>query len=259
MSRIEWTTTTFETVGPHRIPLVPDLADGYRQGAGIRRNAPLTLLLKAVLWPLLACRDGLMTDGFIERETGRLIARYLTADSVFLEIGCGDLSLRKYLPEEYWYNALDLELSDFHLLRALGSRRTMNIVVSSATRIPARDRVASLIVATETFEHIPEIESALAEIRRVARPDAVLICSIPNNYCRKYAIRGPHPGHVHAWTFAGFREFMAKQGFACVEGFMKGRWLPLPSWLSRTPWQLPLSPAAERDNTNFFYVFRISA
>ena len=257
MDKIEWKNSSYETVGGELIPQAQTLGAGYNQESGISRNSPMKLLLKRLLWPLVNLRNYLVIDGFIQREAGRLITGYLTAGSVFLEIGCGDMSLRKYLPENFWYNALDLNLSDFHILRALGSRERTNIVVASATEIPASSEVASLLVSTETFEHIPDIDRAVAELHRVAKPGAVLICSIPNNYCRKYEVKGPHPGHIQAWSYDEFKAYMEKRNFEFIEGFMKGKWLPFPLWLTKSSYQLPLSSVSEKDNTNFFYVFRV--
>lgn len=85
-----------------------------------------------------------------------------------------------------WYNAFDLSLSEFHLRRVLRKSDNVNVALASATNIPLESDLVSLIVSTECFEHIPEIDNAMDEIHRVAMPEAILICSIPNNYCYKY-------------------------------------------------------------------------
>ena len=109
-------------------------------------------------------RSDLLIDGFIEREIGKLIKRYIVEESVFLEIGCGDMSLRRFVPSDIWYNALDLELSDFYIIGVLRGKQNINIVLSSATEIPAPSSAVSLIVSTETFKHIPEIDKAIKGI-----------------------------------------------------------------------------------------------
>lgn len=256
MNRIDWETDSHEIVGRYQIPTVSNLTDGYNQGPGIKRNSKIRLLVKRAAWVLLKLRNDLMVDGFIEWEIGKLIRKYMTPNSVFLEIGCGDMSLKKYLPRNIWYNALDLEIADFHILRAFKNKRKVNLVVASAVEIPAQSNIASLVVSTETFEHIPEIDKAIEEIYRVATPDATLICSIPNNYCYKYMKKGPHSGHINNWGYQEFIEYMKSHNFEFVEGFMKGKWIPTPLWLTKTSYQVPLSPKMEYYNTNFFYVFR---
>ncbi len=167
------------------------------------------------------------------------------------------MSLSRFLPRHRAYNALDLEFSEMHLLRVLGRKLNANPVVASATVIPTKDSTATLLVSTEALEHIPAIDEAVQETYRVAAPEALFLCCIPNNYGHKYAVKGPHPGHVNNWTFDGFTSYMAGHGFECIERFMKGRWIPLPLWLTKTSYQLPLTSASEYFNTNFFYVFRV--
>jgi SAM-dependent methyltransferase len=258
MNKIDWLTGTYLTVGDYQIPCASYIVDGYNQGSGIKRNSKLKLMLKRAIWHLWKLRDDLLVDGFIELEIGKLINRYIVKDSVFLDIGCGDMSLRRFVPSDLWYNALDFELSDFHIIRVLGGKQNVNIVLASATEMPVPSSTVSLIVSTECFYHIPEIEKAIQEIYRIATPDATVICSISNGYCHKYVKKGPFSGHINNWTYKGFIEYMKSHHFEFVEGFMKGRWVPFPLWITKTSYQLPLSSKSEYHNTNFFYVFRAS-
>jgi ubiquinone/menaquinone biosynthesis C-methylase UbiE len=258
MNKIEWLTDTYLTVGDYQIPCASDLTDGYNQGSGIKLNSKLKLMLKRAIWPFWKLHNDLLVDGFIEREIGKLIKKYMVKEAVLLDIGCGDMSLRRFVPSDLCYNALDLELSDFHIIRALQGKQNVNIVLASATNIPAASSTVSLIVSTEVFEHIPEIDKAIQEIYRIATPDATVICSIPNNYCYKYVKKGPHRGHINNWTYEGFIEIMKYHHFEFIEGVMKGKWVPFPLWITKTSYQLPLSSASEYHNTNFFYVFRVS-
>jgi SAM-dependent methyltransferase len=256
-TKIKWKTTRYVFVGKHKIPSVYNLEDGYNQSCGIKTDHKLKLFFKAIIWPLLKLRNDLFCDGFIEWEVGRLIKKYVGSLTVFLEIGCGDMSLSRFLPVNIIYNAFDLMLSEFNLRRVLKSNRNINIALASATNIPVESNEVSMVVSTEVFEHIPEIGKAVREIHRILKPNAVLICSIPNNYCYKYQKKGPHSGHINNWTFDDFIKFMESyNNFKFLEGFMKGFWIPLPIWLTKTSYQLPISSEYELYNTNFFYVFR---
>jgi len=259
ISKIEWLTEKHITVADYQIPCASDLKDGYNQGSGVKRSSIQKLMLKRILWPLFKWHNDMLVDGFIEHEVGRLINRFISNDSVFLEIGCGDMSLRRFLPSHLWYNALDLELSSFHILRVLGEKKKkVNLVLASASQIPAQPNTASLIVSTQTFEHIPEIDKTMQSIYRIAKPDATLICSISNGYCYKYVKKGPNIGQINKWTYDGFIEYMKSHHFELIEGFMKGKWIPFPLWFTKTSYQLPLSSKLEYYNTNFFYVFKVN-
>lgn len=257
MNKIEWTTDNYVLVNEHKILCVNNLKDGYNQGAGIKRLSELQIIIRIILWPLFKFYSGFLIDGFIERNTGTLIHKYILETTTFIEIGCGDMSLKKYLPKNIFYNALDLEISEFHIRRNINSKN-INIILASATDIPADSNIASMIVSTETFEHIPEIEKAIKEIHRIAKPNAKVICSIPNNFCYKYKRKGAHKGHINNWTYEGFIKFMNLNGFELLEGYMKGFWLPLPLWFTKTSYQLPIASRLEYYNTNFFFVFNVT-
>lgn len=257
MNRIEWLTDTYLPVGDYKIPCASDLGDGYNQGSGIKPNSKRKLVSKRLLWPLWKLRCDLLIDGFIERNVGILIHKYIARDTVFLDIGCGDMSLRRFVPSDSWFNGLDLQLSEFHIMRVLRGKQNVNVVLASATEIPASSNSVSMIVSTETLGYISDIDTAIKEIHRIATPDATMICCIPNSYCHKYVRKGPHPQVIHGWTYEGFIEYMSRHHFAFVEGFMKGRWIPLPLWITKTSYQLPFSSRAEYRNTNFFYVFKV--
>ncbi|MBN2311689.1 MAG: methyltransferase domain-containing protein [Candidatus Hydrogenedentes bacterium] len=257
MSRLEWLTSETERIGPHTIPRAAGLPHQGNNPSGIRRDSPAKHLAKRVLWPFRSAYHSLLVDGFVERTVGAWIRRLATDDTAFLEVGCGDMSLRRFLPPGVCYNAFDLSLSAFQLLRVLGrERRPMNIALASACAIPLDSETASMIVSTEVLEHIPDVDAAVREIHRVARPGARFICSIPNNLGHKYK-SGRHPEHVNDWTFDQFQEYMAGHGFRCEERLMKGYWVPVHLPFVRAPIQLPVSSKREYENTNFFYLFQV--
>jgi len=219
--------------------------------------------LKRALWPLQVICNHLFGSGFISRGVGRLIRKYYENCGAFLEVGCGSMELRRYLPRGHWYNAIDLAYSEFQLNRALSSK-FVNLAMASATDIPLADGSVTMVVATEVFEHIPPIEDAVREIRRVMQGGGKLICSIPNNFYHKYQVLGENTDHVNKWTFRGFPEFMARFGFDVLESRRIGYWVPLSHWLPIArhvsllrELYLPFTPKAEYYTSNFLYVFEL--
>jgi len=257
MNRLNWQTRQTLSVGPYEIPCAVNLYDQANHSAGIRWDSNSRRILKTIFWPLASFRDGLCGTGFIERTIGRWLKQIITDKTVFLDIGCGNMRLRKYLPAHICYNALDLSFSQFHLLRCLRHGSKINVALASATDIPLRSHSVNLIASTETFEHIPDIDRALDEIHRVAQPRAVLLCSIPNNFCHKYKIKGPHPEHVNSWSYDQFIAYMESRRFKFRRGLCRGYWVPLPAWLTSLNFQLPISPKKEFYCTNFFYQFEV--
>jgi ubiquinone/menaquinone biosynthesis C-methylase UbiE len=256
VSEIQWTTQSKVNVGEFEVPAAEGLIDGYNQGSGVKINTPLVSAIKSSIYPLFKLHNDLMVDGFIEWETAKLIKKYIEKNTVLLEVGCGSMSLKNSIPNDIWYNAFDLELSDFLIRKALRNQKKVNIALASATKIPVTSSTVSLVISTETFEHIPDIDKSIQEIHRILKDDGILICTIPNNFCHKYVMKGPHSGHINNWTYNGFIDFMNQHDFHLIEGFMKGRWIPMPLWLTKTSYQLPIVSKDEYYNTNFFYVFR---
>ena len=113
----------------------------------------------------------LITSGFIHRTIGKWIQENIDMNSTFLDIGCGDLALRKYLPKYAIYNAFDISFSEYSLDLAM-RWKSVNIAIASVTSIPLDSNQVSIVTATEVLEHIPSIEKALDEIYRVAKPNA---------------------------------------------------------------------------------------
>ena len=253
--RIEWAVTQSEQVGSFQIAMSPEIRPGYQQGCGIRRDTLLKFWLKRCLYPLIKFRNDLLVDGFLEREIARLIRRYLKPGNVFLEVGCGDLSVPKFLPRDTFYNGIDLEISAFHV-QALSKRARVNLACALATALPVDSNSVDFIVSAETFEHIPEIDTALVEIHRTCKNNAILVCTIPNNHCYKYDCIGKNKEHINEWHYEEFISLMKCHGFDLVEGHMIGWWLPLSTWLMSLSCQLPISVADEYKNTNFIYAFR---
>lgn len=258
MNRLGFKLNQTLKVGDYNVLYDPKLSDQKNQIAesGIRRDSKLKGFIKTILWPAFSLRSYLLVDGFIKIEVGKLIKKYIRDDTIFLEVGCGNMSLRRFLPKSLCYSAFDISLSEFQLKRALREGERINIALFSATTIPLDSSTVSLIVSTGVFEHILDIDKALSEIYRVLKPEGILIVRIPNNYCYKYQKKGPHPEHVTNWSFNGFKEYMNQHSFKCLEGYMKGYWIPLPLWLTKISYQLPIVSKEEFYNTDFFFVFQ---
>jgi len=255
MSRLVWKTSRFVEIGEYRIPCSENLHDQTNQVSGIIRESKSKLLIRRISWPLTKIQYDMFVDGFIEWTIGKWIKEYVRRDSVFLEVGCGDMRLARYLPLGVAYNAFDLAFSEFNLRRALHGKRDLNVALASASDIPLDDDSVSIVVSTECFEEIPDINQAMREIRRICRPGAVMLCSIPNGFCLKYRTKGPHRRNFHSWSFDGFKTLAEKHGFVLSRSCMRGFWIPLPPSIVKTSYQLPITSETEHLNTNFFYVF----
>ncbi len=207
MNRLKFKLNQSLKVGDYSIPYDPELTYQKNQiaGSAIRKESKLRSFIKTVLYPVYSLRNYLLVDGFVERKIGKLIKKYIRDNTVFLEVGCGNMSLRRFLLRNLCYNAIDISLSEFILKRVLREGERINIALCSAIRISLDSSTVSLIVSTEVLEHIPVIDKALSDIYRVLKPEGILIVSIPNNYCYKYHKKGPHSEHVNIGLFMSLK------------------------------------------------------
>ncbi len=106
------------------------------------------------------------------------IRRYLTKDSVFLDLGCGRGGLPEKLAEEQFSQlfGLDPDIASLVEYRAPG----VQLANGLADDLPYQANSFDVIIATWLFEHLPAPEKTLAELQRVLRPNGKLILLTPN-------------------------------------------------------------------------------
>lgn len=85
----------------------------------------------------------------------------------------------------------------------------------SCLRIPAPDQSFAVVVSFETIEHIREHDQFLREVRRVLRPDGVLVISTPDRDVYSDPDT-PNPFHVLELTKSEFRKILARK-FSFIE------------------------------------------
>ncbi len=155
-----------------------------------------------------------------EGTLGRLFEH--AAPGSVLDVGCGEGVLT-----EQWAVALGdkpvvgIDLEDAKL-RTEWERRTrpnLSFQAVEATRLPFADGEFDLAAAIEVLEHVPDPESTVAEMARVASRH--LLVSVPHeplwralNMARGAYLRelGNTPGHVNHWTRRGFVSLLSRHG-----------------------------------------------
>ena len=256
MQPLECTTGEFLQIRNHRIPVGKIGVNPPTGRIGLRKDSLANKRVKSVVWPVVKTRDWLFVDGVIEWVIGRWIRELSDSKMTFLDIGCGDMRLQRFVPHEVWYNAFDLSLSEFHIERVLKRRSLVNLALASVTDIPLEDDKASLLVSTQVLEYVSRIDLAIDEIHRVATPEARLLVSIANGHCRKYRSKGPHRAHVNFWSQQEFLQLMESHDFRLLEADMRGYWIPLPRRLAKTSYELPIRSPEEYLNSYLFFVFQ---
>jgi len=84
----------------------------------------------------------------------------------YLDVGCGDGTMVKYIVENYapeYAYGVDLD-------RATEKGENYTLMAGDARKLPFEDNTFDIVTTIATFEHINGIPEALAEIRRVLKP-----------------------------------------------------------------------------------------
>ncbi|MEC5216763.1 GT2 family glycosyltransferase/SAM-dependent methyltransferase/glycosyltransferase involved in cell wall biosynthesis [Actimicrobium sp. GrIS 1.19] len=129
-------------------------------------------------------------ERFIPTEQGRILLehyhRYATvldivAQKDVLDVACGE-GYGSSLMAAVARSVRGVDISPEAVQHAASAYDSENLVfaVGSATALDAADDSFDVVVSFETIEHLYEQEQMLSEIRRVLRPDGLLIISSPN-------------------------------------------------------------------------------
>lgn len=121
------------------------------------------------------------TRGFPEGVAARIpplfvAAGNLTAQSRVLEIGVGTgriaVPLAPYVGQ---YLGVDISTGMMGKLREKDSQGRVNLLQGDATRLPFPDHAFDAVIGVHIFHLIPAWRDALAEVRRVLKPEGALL------------------------------------------------------------------------------------
>jgi SAM-dependent methyltransferase len=142
---------------------------------------------------------------------------------VGLDLGCGDGGNLPWLME---YVSC-LYASDYNmvrLLRASKISKQVRIFWADITDYPAADDSFDLIFFNHVLEHIPDDAKALAEVRRILKPDGLLILGVPNEgalfWRLAYQLQPKtlaSSDHVHFYTAEDISDKCRQAGFNVKE------------------------------------------
>ena len=125
-----------------------------------------------------------------------------------LDVGCGH---RPYA-ETFFSGATDYIGVDYL------SDRSNPDVVCSALALPFADNSFDTVVSTEVLEHVPDPRLALREMRRVLKPGAHLILSVP-----MYWPRHDLPYDFFRYPYDGLLSLVKESGLELTKLFNRGR------------------------------------
>ncbi len=135
-----------------------------------------------------------------------------------LDAGCGEGHMLRYLQEQgVLGNLTAIDINKEHLNFARKQFPYFDYQVADLYNLPFPNDTFDYLMSTEVFEHLPHPRQAMMELKRIGKPAAYLIISVPfepffhwGNLLRgKYWQRGGYtPDHCNFWHRHQFRDFL---------------------------------------------------
>src|SRR6266481_8212916 len=93
---------------------------------------------------------------------------------------------------------LGVDLSPEAVTRASRNYRSerVSFTVCDYAAMPLSDASIDVVVSFETLEHVTDLQKFFCEIKRILRPDGLLVISTPNAKVYKDLATGPNPSQV---------------------------------------------------------------
>lgn len=146
----------------------------------------------------------------LEHRHRYLLAARLTAGKDVLDIACGEGYGSALMANTARHvTGVDISPAAVNHARAKYERDNLRFAAGTCAAIPLPDCAVDMVVSFETIEHHDEHEQMLREIRRVLRPNGLLVMSSPDKseYSDKPGYRNPF--HVKELYKEEFRTLLA--------------------------------------------------
>jgi SAM-dependent methyltransferase len=184
----------------------------------------------------------------------RLIEKFITPDTNFLEIGAGDCALSLHVAEHV-RSVTALDVSDT-ILKDIAAPSNVSLRVFDGCEMPVEPGSIDVAYSNQVIEHLHPEDAALqmTSILKSLRPGGCYVCVTPNR------LNGPHDIsqffdtvasglHMKEYTYRDLDIFFRDLGYdgrrACLG--VKGRFAALPvSWIGVAEGLLGALPASLR-------------
>lgn len=188
------------------------------------------------------CDDALIETGRRIEALLRGVARERSAP-VLLDVGCWDGEFSARCASALGAGrVLGVEVYEEQAAIAEGRGLEVARVDLETGRLPWEDGSADVVVCNQVLEHLKNVWLPMSEMHRVLRPGGHALLSVPNLaslHNRVLLALGRQPSsirvfgpHVRGFTFAEFREFVARDGAYELERALSAGFYPLPARLS---------------------------
>jgi len=138
------------------------------------------------------------------------IAKEFVKGKTVLDIACGEGYGTSLLADEALsVKGVDIDSSVIEKAKRKYTKPNLNFLLGSTEQIPFVDQSFEVVTSFETIEHTSEHEKMMSEIKRVLKPNGLLIISTPDklNYADKRNHRSPF--HIKELYSEQFHELIS--------------------------------------------------
>jgi len=173
-----------------------------------------------------------MDTYWIRKSILRGLQEYLKdCSGVLLDVGCGEMPYKSLIlrqPEITRYLGLDIENPTYQA-------KLKPDIIWDGTRIPLTDESVDCAVATEVFEHIPNLVSTLQEIFRVLKPGGRIFFTVPFLWPLH-----DMPQDEYRYTPFSLKRVIQQSGYSNIDIKAHGDWdaslaQMIGLWVTRSP------------------------
>lgn len=229
-----------------RIP--KSLEEAERRVAGREPQVGLTSAANVGL------RD-LYLGGWFNSETGELYRGIpVGPQDVVVDVGCGDGGILSFCSRQgARIVGIDVDASALERARQKNEANgKAAFLLASGEGLPLPEEFATRVLCTEVLEHVESPARVMSEIRRICKPGAIILLTVPDPASEEVQrkIAPPdyfeRPNHVRIFERDEFSRLVVDAGFEIVStggfGFFWSVWWSM-FWSCDVDFSQPFSPA----------------
>lgn len=166
-----------------------------------------------------------LSNGFLYRWGARQVKEFAQDRCLtILDAACGDGMFRYYLSPRHAYVGVDF--SARVVARALRYHQA-SFFRADLNRLPFPSQSFDAVVSLQSLSHLEHPEKALAEMKRLLKPEGRLFLTVPNNLSYKYRVQGVSQIHVQHFNDQIVRDLVTRD-FDLQSFETRGFWIPAP-------------------------------